>query len=71
MHADQSSATAAIPALYLDQADIGEEMIEFNTTIGVGNPIEAVGDKTLTTTHFIKITLPGGLIRYIPCGTIS
>lgn len=71
VHIDQASTTAAIPVLYLDQADISEEMIEFNTTIGVGNAIEAVGAKTLTATHFIKITLPGALTRYIPCGTIA
>jgi len=47
LHTDQSSTTAAIPVLYLDQADVSEEMIEFNTTIGVGNAIEAVGGKTL------------------------
>jgi len=70
-HADQSSTTAAIPVLYLDQADVSEEMIEFNTTIGEGNAIEAVGSKTLTTTHFIKVTLPGPLTRYIPVGTIA
>ena len=68
---DQQSTTAAKPVLILDQADISEEMIEFITTIGAGNAIEAVGGKTLTTTHFIKITLPGGLTRYIPAGTIA
>lgn len=71
LHIDQSSLTGAIPTLYLDQSDLSEEMIEFNTTIGVGNPVEAIGAKTLTTTHFIKITLPGGLTRYIPAGTIA
>jgi hypothetical protein len=71
LHVDQASTTAAIPVLYLDQADISEEMIEFNTTIGVGNAIEAVGAKTLTVTHFIKCTLPGGLTRYWPVGTIA
>ena len=71
LHVDQKSTTGGIPVLYLDQADVSEEMIEFNTTIGVGNAIEAVGAKTLTTTHFIKVTLPGGLTRYIPCGTIA
>jgi len=68
---DQSSASGAIPVLRLDQADVSEEMIEFETTIGTGNAIEAVGAKTLTTTHFIKVTLPGGLTRYIPAGTIA
>jgi len=57
--------------LFLNQADLSEEMIEFSTTIGVGNAIEAVGAKTLTTTHFIKVTLPGGLTRYLPVGTIA
>lgn len=70
-HVDQSVTDAAIPVLYLDQADVSEEMIEFNTTIGVGNAIEAAGGKALTTTHFIKVTLPGALTRYIPCGTIA
>lgn len=70
-HIDQSSATGAVPVLYLDQADVSEEMIQFETTIGTGNAIEAVGAKTLTTTHFIKVTLPGGLTRYIPVGTIA
>jgi len=70
-HVDQSSTTAAIPVAYFDQADVSEEMFEFATTIGVGNAIEAVGAKTLTTTHFIKVTLPGGLTRYFPVGTIA
>jgi len=67
----QHSATTAVPVLLLSQADVSEEMIEFACTIGVGNAIEAVGGKTLTTTHFIKVTLPGGLTRYIPVGTIA
>ena len=71
LHIDQSSTTAAIPVLTLDQGDDSEEMIEFIGTIGTGNAIEAIGAKTLTTTHFIKVTLPGGLTRYIPCGTIA
>jgi len=71
LHVDQSSTTAAVPVLYLDQADVSEEMIEFNTTIGTGNAIEAIAAKSLTTTHFIKVTIPGGLTRYIPVGTIA
>ena len=68
---DQSSTSGAVPPLIIDQADISEEMLEFVTTIGTGNAIEAVGAKALTTTHFIKVTIPGGLTRYIPCGTIA
>jgi hypothetical protein len=71
LHVDQKSTTAAIPVLLLDQADVSEEMIEFESTIGVGNAIEAKGTKALTTTHFLKVTLPGALTRYIPCGTIA
>lgn len=71
LHVDQSSTTAAIPVLILDQADVSEEMIEFVSTIGVGNAIEAANGKTLTATHYIKVTLPGPLTRYIPVGTIA
>lgn len=71
LHVDQTSTTATIPVVYFDQADVSEEMFEFATTIGVGNAIEAVGAKTLTVTHFIKVTLPGGLTRYFPVGTIA
>lgn len=68
---DQSSASGAVPVLYLDQADVSEEMIQFESTIGTGNAIEAAAAKTLTTTHFIKVTITGGLTRYVPVGTIA
>ena len=70
LHVD-NVGTIAQPVAYFDQGDASEEMFEFATTIGVGNAIEAVGGKTLTTTHFIKVTLPGALTRYIPVGTIA
>lgn len=71
MHISQTGAAAAIPTLKLTQLDVSEEMMEFAATIGTGNAIEAIGAKTLTTTHFIKVTLPGALTRYIPAGTIA
>jgi hypothetical protein len=71
LHVDQASTTAAQPVLLLDQADVSEEMRQFETTIGTGNAIEAAGLKLLTVTHYIKDTLPGGLTRYTPYGTIS
>ena len=71
LHVDQPSTTAAIPVALFDQADVSEEMFEFVSTIGVGNAIEAVGAKTMTPTHFIKVTLPGGLTRYFEVGTIA
>jgi hypothetical protein len=67
----QASTTAAIPVVELNQADLSEEFINFITTIGTGNPIEAVGAKTLTTTHFIRIQVNGVGYRYIPVGTIA
>lgn len=71
LHVDQTGSTAAQPVLYLDQADVSEAMIQFETTIGTGNAIEAVGAKTLTPTHFLKCILPGGLTRYCTFGTIA
>lgn len=71
LHINQSSATAAIPVLALNQADNSEEMIEFTGAVGTGNAIEAVGAKTLTTTHFIRISITGVGYRYIPVGTIA
>lgn len=62
---------AAVPVIQLEQLDVSEEMLEFISTIGVGNALEAVGGKSLTVTHFIKVTLPGGLTRYIQVGTIA
>lgn len=71
LHADQSSTSGAIPPLVLDQADLSEEMIKFVTTIAEGNPIEAVGAKALTTTHFIRVEIPGPAYVYFPVGTIA
>ena len=36
---NQSSATGAVPTLRLRQADLSEEMIRFDTTVGTGNPV--------------------------------
>lgn len=67
----QASTTAAIPVVELNQADLSEEFINFISTVGTGNPIEAVGAKTLTTTHFLRIQIDGVGYRYIPVGTIA
>ncbi len=68
---DQSNLTAAMPVLVLDQADLSEEMINFVTAVGVGNPIEAVGAKSLTPTHFVRVTIPSVGARYFEVGTIA
>ena len=39
LHVDQSSTTGAKPTLRLRQADLSEEFIRFDTTVGAGNPI--------------------------------
>lgn len=67
----QDSTTGANEVLSLQQDDLDQPFIDFVTTIGVGNAIEAVGAKTLTTTHFIMVKIPGGLARYFPVGTIA
>lgn len=67
---DQSSTSAAVPCLELDQADVDHPFIKFECTIGAGNAIEAVG-KSMTTTHFVLVELTGGLLRYIEAGTIA
>jgi hypothetical protein len=67
----QLLTTAAIPALRLAQADLSEEMIKFDATIGVGNPIEAKAAKTLTGTHFVKANIEGVGNVYVEVGTIA
>lgn len=39
LHVSQPSTTAAIPTLWLRQADESEEFIRFETTVAAGNPI--------------------------------
>lgn len=70
-HIDQASTTAAIPVLTLDQADLSEEFINFVGTVGTGNSIEAVGAKSLTTTHFLRMQIDGVGYVYVPAGTIA
>lgn len=66
----QSSTTAAIPVIELEQLDVSEEFFNFVGTVATGNPIEAVGAKTLTTTHFIRVAVNGSFL-YFPVGTIA
>ena len=40
LHIVQSSTTATIPVLILDQADLSEDFIQFTTTVGAGNPVD-------------------------------
>ena len=70
LHIDQATADAAVPVLYLDQADVSEEIIEIVSAAGIGNAVELVNSKSLTVTEFIKVTINGNT-RYIPAGTIA
>jgi hypothetical protein len=54
----QTSLTAAIPTLRLDQSDLSEEFIQFQTTIGATNPIIASSTAT-TFSHKIRISVNG------------
>lgn len=71
LHVNQNEAAGAEPVLRLEQADVSEEMIEFACTIGAGNGIEAHVAQTFTVTHYIKVLLPGGLVRYLQVGTLT
>lgn len=66
----QGGTAMNVPALKITQLDVSEEFIEFVSTEGVGNAIEAAGSKVLTTTHFVKMSL-GGTLLYMPIGTIA
>jgi len=62
MHVDQASTTAAVPVLILDQADLSEEFIEFDSTVAAGNPIDtaAVG------TYYGKVRVSvNGTFKYM------
>lgn len=66
----QSSTTEAIPVVELEQLDLSEEFFNFVGTVATGNPIEAVGAKILTVTHFIRVAVNGSFL-YLPVGTIA
>ena len=55
---NQNSTTAAIPTLVLQQSDLSEEFINFESTIGTGNPIIASSTAT-TFSHKIRIAVNG------------
>jgi len=71
LHVNQSDYAGAMPVLVLEQRDADQDMIRFSAAVGVGNAIEAVGAKTLTVTHFVKVDIAGVGTRYLPVGTIA
>lgn len=54
----QLSTTVAYPTLRLEQSDLSEEFIQFQTTIGTGNPIVASSTAT-TFSHKIRVSVNG------------
>jgi hypothetical protein len=60
----QTSTTAAIPTLELQQADLSEEFINFVGTIGAGNSIEADTTPPAAPSHKIRVAT-NGTFRYI------
>jgi hypothetical protein len=60
----QTSATGAVPTLYLNQADLSEEFIQFQTTIGAGNPISTATALPAAPTHRIRVSV-NGTLRFI------
>jgi hypothetical protein len=68
---EQTHTAGGANILHMVQLDVDKPFLGFETTIGVGNAIEAVGGKTLTTTHFVMVDIEGVGARYMPVGTIA
>jgi hypothetical protein len=67
----QDHTTGVATVLALKQDDVDIPFITFETTIGVGAAIEAVGGKNLTGTHYVMVDIEGVGTRYIAVGTIA
>ena len=62
LEVDQSSAVTPIPVLVLDQADLSEEFIEFQSSVGSGYPIDLGAAGTYQGKIRISVN---GTLRYI------
>jgi len=69
IHQDHTTGVANV--VHLVQDDVSEPFIGFESTVGEGNAIEEVGEKSLTTTHYIMVDIEGVGKRYIEVGTIA
>lgn len=61
---EQDNTSRAVPVLYLEQADVSEEIFEIVSTEGAGNAISDYSSLTLTGEELIKITV-NGATRYL------
>ncbi|MCP4989728.1 MAG: hypothetical protein GY928_27830 [Colwellia sp.] len=69
LHVDQTSTTAAVPVLFLDQADISEEFIDFTGTATAGTTTSlSTYNTSATPTHHILCSV-NGLKGWIPFST--
>lgn len=68
---EQTATDGVATCMALKQDDLDIPFITFETTIGTGNAIEAVGAKSVTHTHFIMVDIEGVGTRYIGVGTIA
>jgi hypothetical protein len=63
LHVAQSSTTRGIPSMVVQQADLSEEIIQFDTTVGAGNPV----DTAALGTYYGKLRVSvNGIFKYIP-----
>lgn len=68
---EQTHTAGGANILHMVQNDVDKPFFGFETTIGEGNALEAVGGKSLTTTHFVMVDIEGVGARYLPVGTIA
>jgi hypothetical protein len=71
LRVEQTAEDGVATCVALKQDDLNIPFITFETTIGTGNALEAVGGKSLTTTHFVMVDIEGVGVRYLPVGTIA
>jgi hypothetical protein len=64
LQVEQTSATGAKPTLRLQQADVSEEFIRFDTTVGAGNPI----NDTILGTYYgrVRVFVEGVGAKWLP-----
>ena len=68
---EQTHTAGGSNMLHMVQNDVDKPFIGFETTIGVGNAIEAAGGKSLTATHYVMVDIEGVGPLYIATGTIA
>jgi hypothetical protein len=60
----QTNTAGSVPVLYLNQTDLSEEYIQFQTTIGAGNPTEVATTLPANPAHRVRVSV-NGTLRWI------